>query len=177
VRGPAVFQRMQFLARLESNGLSGGDADLGSGAWVSADAGFAGADAEDAEAAQLNALTGSQGLLEALEDSIHRGFRLGAGQARALNHMMDDVLLNQWGTLVRETGLAEIRPMQVIVQVLYRMWNRGNGMKCGWDAFSPEEYPGGGICGDEGAAAGAALRDASGESDCQGCGGTRKINR
>ena len=37
-------------------------------------------------------------LLEALEDRIHGSLRLGAGQARALDHMMDDVLLNQRGT-------------------------------------------------------------------------------
>ena len=37
--------------------------------------------------------------LRPLEDRIHRGFRLGAGQARTLDYMMDDVLLNQWGNL------------------------------------------------------------------------------
>ena len=60
MRGPAVFQRMQFLARLEADGLAGGDADLGSGAWVSADAGFAGADTEDAKSAQFDALAGGK---------------------------------------------------------------------------------------------------------------------
>ena len=95
----AGFQRVQFLARLEADGFAGGDADLGAGAGIAADAGFAGADAEDAKSAQFDALAGGQSLLEALEDRIHGGLRLGARQARALDHMMDDVLLNQRGNL------------------------------------------------------------------------------
>lgn len=87
---------MQFLAGLEAHRLTGGDADLGAGAGVAADAGFACADAEDAKAAQLDALTGRESLLEALEDRIHGSLSLRAGQTRALNHMMYDVLLNQW---------------------------------------------------------------------------------
>ena len=90
---------MQFLARLEADGFAGCNADFRSGAGIAADPGFAGADAENAESAQLNALTGGKGLLQAFENCIHGGFRLGARQARALNYMMDDVLLNQWGTL------------------------------------------------------------------------------
>ena len=96
--GRAALQRVQFLAGFEANRLAGGNADLGAGAGVAADAGFAGADAEDAKAAQFDALAGGQSLLEALEDGIHGSLGLGAGQARALNHMMDDVLLNQRGT-------------------------------------------------------------------------------
>jgi hypothetical protein len=75
-----------------------GDADLGAGAGIAADAGLAGADAEDAKAAQLDAFAIRQSLLEALEDRIHRSLRLGAGKTCALDHMMDDVLLNQRGT-------------------------------------------------------------------------------
>jgi len=94
----AAVDRMQFLAGFEAHRLAGDDADLFAGAGIAADAGFPGADAEDAEAAQLDALTGGKSLFEALEDCIHGRLRLGAGQASTLNHMMDDVLLNQWGT-------------------------------------------------------------------------------
>ena len=95
----AVVKRMQLLARLEADCLAGSDADFGTGAGIAADAGFAGADAENAKSAQFDALAGGQSLLQALEDRIHRGFCLDARQARALDYMMDDVLLNQWGNL------------------------------------------------------------------------------
>ena len=94
---------MQFLARFETNGLAGGYADFGTGAGIAADTGFAGADAENAKSAQFDALAGGQGLLEALEDRIHRGLRLGARQAGALDYMMDDVLLNQRSNLAGAT--------------------------------------------------------------------------
>jgi len=112
---------MQFFARLEAHGLSGGDADFSSGTRVAAYSGFAGADAEDAEAAKFDALTGGEGLFEALEYGVNCGFRLGAGQSRALDHVMDNVLLNQWGNLARASQWVEKRPMDVIVQVLSRM--------------------------------------------------------
>jgi hypothetical protein len=89
---------VQFLAGFEAHRLAGRNADLSTGAGIAADAGFAGADAEDAEAAQFNAFACGQSLLEALEDRVHGSLRLGAGQARALDHLMDYVLLNQRGT-------------------------------------------------------------------------------
>src|ERR1039458_9332226 len=94
---------MQFLAGFEAHGLSWGDADLGSGSRIAANACFAGADAENAKSAQFDALAGRQGLLEALEDRIHRSFCLGARQARALDYVMDDVLFNQRGILAGAT--------------------------------------------------------------------------
>ena len=101
----AILDGMQFLAGFEAHGLSGGDADLGSGTGIAANAGFAGADAENAKSAQFDALAGSQGLLQALEDRIDRCFRLGARQAGALDYLMDDVLFNQWGILAGATGI------------------------------------------------------------------------
>ena len=108
---------MEFLARLESDGLAGGNADLGSGPRIAADAGLAGADAEDAKPAQFNALAGRQSLLQALEDRIHRRFGLGAGQARALDDVMDDVLLNQWGNLAGVTEMNVLRLTKEMLQV------------------------------------------------------------
>jgi hypothetical protein len=90
---------MEFLAGLEAHSLAGCDADLGASPWVAANACFTGADAEYAKSAQFDALTGGKCLFQALEYRIHRGLCLGAGQARALDYMMDDVLLNQWGNL------------------------------------------------------------------------------
>jgi len=94
---------VQFLARFEPDGFAGGDAYLGAGSGIAADACFAGADAKNAKSAQFDALAGGQGLLEALEDRIHRGFCLCTRQARALDNLMDDVLFNQWGILAGAT--------------------------------------------------------------------------
>src|ERR1017187_5004716 len=90
---------MQFFTGFEAHRFAGGNADLGASAGVAANAGFAGPNAEDAKPAQLDALTGCEGLFQTLKDGIHRGLSLGAGQARALNHVMDDILLNQSGYL------------------------------------------------------------------------------
>ena len=100
----ACVEGVQLFAGLEADGFAGGDANLSAGARVAADAGFAGADAEDAEAAQLDALAGGQGLLEALEYGVHGCLGFGAGQARALNHMMNNILLDQCGHLAGATG-------------------------------------------------------------------------
>jgi hypothetical protein len=99
---------VQLLARFKADRLAGGDADLGAGSGIAANACFARADAENAKSAQFDALTGGKSLLQALEDRIHRGFCLDAGQARALDYMMDDVLLNQWGNLTGKFDFTTI---------------------------------------------------------------------
>ena len=86
---------MQFFSGFEANRLAGGNADLGAGSRVAADASFAGTDAEDAETAQFNAVACSQGILEALEDRIHSCLSLGSRQACPLDHVMDNILLDQ----------------------------------------------------------------------------------
>jgi hypothetical protein len=115
---------MQFLAWLETNSLAGCDAHFGAGAGIAANPGFAGADTENAESAQFDALPRGQGLLEALEDRIHRGFRFGPRQSGALDYMMDDVLFNQWGTLARATGLNVLRLTLLMLQDLLRIGNK-----------------------------------------------------
>lgn len=72
---------MQLLAGLEANGFARSDADFGSGARIAADAGFAWADVEDAEATQLDALTLSKSALEGFKDCVDGGFRLIALEA------------------------------------------------------------------------------------------------
>src|SRR5664280_2441551 len=108
----SVLQRMQFLARFKADRFAGRDAHLGAGSWVATDAGFAGAYTEDAKTAQFDALTGGESLLKALEDRIHRGFCLGAGQAGALNYMMDDVLFDHGVTSFCAIGMNVLRPME-----------------------------------------------------------------
>jgi len=90
---------MELFAGLEAHGLAGGDADLSARTGIAADAGLAGTNAEHAEAAQFNALACCQRLFQALEDRIYRCFSLRTRQAGALNHLMNDVLLDQWSFL------------------------------------------------------------------------------
>ena len=98
----ARLKRVKFLARLEADGFAGSDVDLSSSAGIAANAGFAGADAENTEAAKLNALACSQCLFETLEDRVHCRLSLGARQARALDHVVNNILLDQWSHLAQD---------------------------------------------------------------------------
>jgi len=86
---------MKLFAGLEADGFAGGDADFGAGPGIAPYAGFARTDAEDAEAAQFDAVAGRQRLLEAFKDCIHSRFGLGPRQACALDDVMHDVLFDQ----------------------------------------------------------------------------------
>jgi hypothetical protein len=101
---------VQFLAGLETHRLAGRDADFGTGAGIATDAGFARANAENAKSAQFDTLTGCQGRFEAFEDGIHGRLSLGAGKTSALDNVMDDVLLNQWGNLAGATRIDSTTP-------------------------------------------------------------------
>ena len=94
----AGLQHMKFFAGLEAHCLAGCDADLGTGAGIAADTSFAGPNAEDAEAAQFDAFAGGESLFETLEDRIYGSLCLSSGETRALDDMMNDVLLDQRGT-------------------------------------------------------------------------------
>src|ERR1039458_9570771 len=122
--GSASLQRVQFLAWLEANGLAGSDVDLSPGAGVAADAGFARADAEDAKSAQFDALAGRQSLLEALEDRVHCRLSFGTRQASALDHVVNDILLDQWSILAGTNLMLQILPQPPpIPQILLRLGN------------------------------------------------------
>jgi hypothetical protein len=114
---------MKFLARFETNRFARGYADFGTGAGIAADTGFAGANAENAKTAEFDALACGQGLLQALEDRIHSGLRLGARQARALDYVMDDVLFNQRGNLAGRLEKNVLRLTLLMLQVLAPLGN------------------------------------------------------
>ena len=86
VSDAALVEQVQFFAGLEADCLAGGDGDLGSGAWIAADAGLAGLDGEDAEATELDAVACDEGLLHALEDCVDRRLCFGSWQSGALNN-------------------------------------------------------------------------------------------
>ena len=82
-------ERLKILARLETDGLTGRNGDLGAGAWIASDSGFAGLDGEDAKAAELDTIAPAQGLLHRFKDGIHGGLCLGPWKAGALNYPLD----------------------------------------------------------------------------------------
>src|ERR1700722_11932061 len=88
-------EQVELFAWFEANRFSGGDGDFGSGTRVAADAGFAWADIEDAEAAQLDAIAIGKGLFQAFKYGIDRGFSLIARKTRTLDDVMDNVLFYQ----------------------------------------------------------------------------------
>ena len=85
---------MEFFAGLEADGLSGRNVDFFAGAGIAADAGLAGLDAEDAEAAELDALAAPEGLLEGFENCFDSllGFR--ATDKSLGDNRIDDVQLD-----------------------------------------------------------------------------------
>jgi hypothetical protein len=87
---------VEVFAGFEADGSAGSDTDFCSGARVAADSGFAGADVEDSEAAQLDAISLGEGAFEAFKDGFDGGLGFYAGQSGTLNYLMYDVLLNQW---------------------------------------------------------------------------------
>jgi hypothetical protein len=114
---------VQFLAGFEADSFSWGYADFGSSAGIATDAGFAGADAEDAESAKFDSFACGQSLLESFEDGVNCGFCLCARQAGALDHVMDDVLFNQWGNLASATDMTLLPLTVEMLQILARIWN------------------------------------------------------
>src|ERR1700724_1702755 len=92
---PRSIDQVQFLARLEAHGFARGDRHLCSGSRIAPDAGLARPHIEHPEAAQFDPLTLRQGLLQALEDGIHRCLSLVAREAGSFDDAMHDVLLDQ----------------------------------------------------------------------------------
>jgi flavin reductase (DIM6/NTAB) family NADH-FMN oxidoreductase RutF len=88
-------QGLQFLARLETDGLAGRNGDFSASARIAADAGLARADVEDAESAKLDAFAASQSPLHAFEDGFDGHFRFRLGNAGPVDYFIDDVEFDQ----------------------------------------------------------------------------------
>jgi len=93
--GCPSIEYVQFFAGLETDGFTGGDADLSTRARVAADTGLTWPNAEHAKATELNAITSGEGLLEAFKNSIDSRLSLGSRQACPLDDVVDDILLDQ----------------------------------------------------------------------------------
>lgn len=94
---PPLFtvKEVQLFAGFEAHGFAGSDGNFGSGAGVPTDSGLSGPDIEDAKASQLDSLAVGKSFFEALEDGVHSGLGLHAGQAGPFDNVVDDVLFNQ----------------------------------------------------------------------------------
>jgi hypothetical protein len=85
---------LEFFAGFEADGFAGRDADFFAGAGVAADAGFAGLDAEDAEAAEFDALAAAESLLERIENGFNGLLGFGAADESFGDNRVDDVQLD-----------------------------------------------------------------------------------
>jgi hypothetical protein len=99
------FDALEFFAGFEADGLTRGDADFFAGAGVAADAGLAGLDAEDAEAAEFNALAAAESLLERIENSFDCLLGFGAADESLGDNRIHDVQLDHTRLLLREQML------------------------------------------------------------------------
>jgi hypothetical protein len=86
--------RLQFFSRLETHGFAWRNGNLGAGTGIASNASFARAHIEYSKSPQFNALTMSERLLHAFEDSFHRQLGFGFGDAGSCYYFVDDVELN-----------------------------------------------------------------------------------
>jgi hypothetical protein len=85
---------LEFFAGFEADGFAGRDAYFFAGAGVAANAGFAGFNAEDAEAAELDALAAAECLLERFENRFDRLLGFGAADESLGHNRIHDVQLD-----------------------------------------------------------------------------------
>src|SRR4051794_24049144 len=109
IKGKSI-DGLQFFAGLEADRIAGRDVYFSSGAGIAAYASFAGANIEDAESAQLDAIAMGESFLHALKDNLHRSFRFRLGDARLSDNLIDDVQLDHR------------RALRLLISTLYTQW-------------------------------------------------------
>jgi hypothetical protein len=88
------FDALKFFSRFEADRFAGRDADFFAGAGIAADSGLAGFDAEDAEAAEFNALAAAKSLPQRFEDRLDGLLGLGAANVRRGDDGIYNIQLN-----------------------------------------------------------------------------------
>ena len=111
--GFGFFQALKFFAGLEADGFAWGDADFLAGAGIAADAGLAGLDAEDAEAAEFDALAATERHFERLENRLDGLFGLGAADIRGGDNRIHDVQLDHTSLRLNRGPMLEGAPQVV----------------------------------------------------------------
>src|SRR6266850_4721437 len=94
VRFLGALEALKFFAGLEADGFAGRNVDFFTGAGIAADAGLARLDAEDAEAAELDALAAAKGLLKRFENGFDGLLGLGTADTRRGDDGVYNVQLN-----------------------------------------------------------------------------------
>jgi hypothetical protein len=106
---------LELFAGFEADGFAWGDADFFAGTRVATDAGFAGLDAEDAEAAEFDALAAAESLFQGIENGFDGLLGFGAadeslGDNRIHNVQLDHTrLLLLWEMLEGEAWVVKTR--------------------------------------------------------------------
>src|SRR5579863_9000552 len=88
-----LLQRLQFLARLEADGLPWRDRHFGTSARVAANARLARTHIEDSKATQLDPLPLGQCAFHTFENGFDGHFGLGLGDTSAIHNFIDNVEL------------------------------------------------------------------------------------
>ena len=102
IRFLGALEALKFFAGLKADGFAWRNIDFFPGAWIAADAGLARLDAENAKAAELDALAAAKGLLERFENGFDGLLGLGAADVRRGDDGVYDVQLDH-------TSLRRIR--------------------------------------------------------------------
>jgi hypothetical protein len=109
------FDALELFAGFEADGFAGRDADFFAGARVAADAGLSRLDAEDAEAAEFDALAAAESLFQRIENGFDGLLGFGAADESLRDNRIHDVqldhtrLLLQWQMLEGEAWVVKTR--------------------------------------------------------------------
>lgn len=99
------FDALEFFAGLEADSFAGRDADFFAGTRIAADAGFAGLDAEYAEAAEFDTLAAAESLLERFKNCFNGLLGFCAADESCSHHRIHDIQLNHTRLPLREQML------------------------------------------------------------------------
>jgi hypothetical protein len=88
------FDALKLLAGFEADGFARGNVHFFAGAGIAADAGLARLDAEDAEAAEFDALAAAESLLQRFENGFDGLLGFGAADVRRGDDSIYDVQLD-----------------------------------------------------------------------------------
>src|SRR5580658_5686408 len=90
-----LLQRLQFLAGLKANCLAGRDGDFRAGSRVAPNAGLSRAHVENAKTAEFDPVAVAQCFFHGFKDGFDCHLSLGLGDPCAVDHLVDDIELNQ----------------------------------------------------------------------------------
>jgi hypothetical protein len=108
-RNVPSLNRLQLFARLEADGFARRDIDFLTGARVATDARLARLDVEDAETAEFDPASASQGGLQRFKNGFNSLFGLRACYACAGDDCVHDVELDQARLLLKTEAYANTR--------------------------------------------------------------------